>query len=416
MKRRWDVFAWPAMLVGVAGCAELVTDIVDFAVVEVSATRLSGDPVPGAEITLRVWPPRELGVGLTDRNGRLTFEYVPPENSYAVQGVPPEGYKRPEEMYGGPSTEWVEGLWMEPGDRRQIEFKYLKVGPGSIAASVSDPAGEPIEGVRLSAYTPTGTVFKRTTDAAGAVLFEGVPFGHWGVRAFPAEGYFFGANDVQYRDGFVIEEGVRREARFVMDFTGLTRCYGTVRAQVSDQYGEPVEDYPLRLYTYTRTVATGSTEPDGRYAFTGLFCDGYGVSLETRRGFVLSEGRGSTYIDALTVGVNTDTIDVSFTAPRCAGFIRATVVDPLYAPMPGVRVILYTSSQTLEAETSDDLGIATFSEITCGVEHGVRVDPPSGYVPLGPDYRDALTVRHRGVAWATLVLEERDTDLVRRFD
>ena len=118
-----------------SACAAWITDILDFGSLEVSTVTRSGAPVSGSELVLYN-DLQVMGVGFTDSDGVHRFEFVPPQ-FYGVHNEPPDGHMRPEDLVGGPSTAYVQGITMKEGDEKSISFTFLRVGPGRIDVSVT---------------------------------------------------------------------------------------------------------------------------------------------------------------------------------------------------------------------------------------------------------------------------------------
>ena len=396
MSRRIALVACLLLPLTGAACTDMISDTVEFAEIEVWARTPSGAPVPGARIALRVWPPRVLSVGHTGPDGRYVFRWVPPDNSYAVEAMPPKGFEPPENYFGGPSTAWRDGIEMKSGERRSFTFEFLEVGPGSIVAWVVDAEGEGIPGVRLAAYSADGSmVLPGLTQQNGAWVFRSVPFGHWGIQAVPPKGYALVEEDVLYSDGLVISGGVESEARIVMDLASRELCSGSIEVTVREPEGTPARRYPVRLYGEIETLEIDYTDSQGTLAFTGLLCGRYSVGLVPLRGWILTEGEGTSYVDGIEIAPGRDG-SVAFTAEECHGRIVADVRDSSDRPVAGAALTLYTASDTIQTDVTAADGAATFVRVTCGVQHGLSLTPPPGYVSGGPSFIDGLEVTSHG--------------------
>ena len=359
----------------VAGCTDWLTDPVEYGAIEVEVTRFSGEPVPGAELLLYRWP-NTVDVGETDRAGFHRFEFVRPEESYGVWAEPPDGYIRPEIIKGGPSTAFVDRIGIEEGDVRGVAFHYLKVGPGTIDVSLAQPNGSPVEGVRLELYNPQGVLEGGVSDPHGRLTFDPVPFGNVAVRAFPPAIYLDeGEATVVFRHGIIIEEGTREWVSFTLE-----RCSGSIVALVLDSTEEPVADAELELFSSSGPLETGRTDTDGALTFSDLRCGRHhGVRVFPPTGYWVRAGRGSSYFDAL-VPHRGDELSVTFhVLEPCRGSIRVDVVDDQGLPVGDVELELFGSTGPMASARTNADGVHTFSDLECGIHHGVRVLPTPPY-------------------------------------
>lgn len=204
-------------LAGTLGCAELVTDILEYATVEVSTTLRSGEPVRGVPLTLYIGG-RNMAFGKTDAAGGYVFRFVPP-NLYGVWEGSKPGYYRLDELLGGPVRHYVDGIELGEGDRESVSFTYLKVGPGKISVTVGEPDGTPIEQAQVTLYSPQQAVEDKNTDPNGRVSFDPVPFGNWGVVVLPPAGYVAAGTGTLFEDEILIEEGLEEEVSFTLTRT-----------------------------------------------------------------------------------------------------------------------------------------------------------------------------------------------------
>ena len=201
-------------LAGTLGCAKLVTDILEYATVEVSTTRRSGEPVEGVSLTFYTGG-RVMAFGQTDATGGYVFRFVAPEK-YGVRARRPPGYARLDELLGGPVRDYVDGIEVGEGDRESVGFTYLKLGPGKISVTVQEPDGAPIEQVQVTLFSPQQDVEEKNTDPNGRVVFEPVPFGSWGVVVLPPGGYIAAGAGTLFEDEILIEEGLEEEVTFTL--------------------------------------------------------------------------------------------------------------------------------------------------------------------------------------------------------
>lgn len=278
-------------------CEDLISEPFDYGKVEVTATRRSGVPVSGVRLTLYTGT-RHLGYGTTDDNGRFSFQFVP-TGRIGVLADPPVEF-RPLDLDRGYSR--VQNI--SEGESASAEFTYLKFGKGSVAVRAVDQSGDAVAGLPLQLYQPTGVVAEAVTGADGTFLFGDVPFGIYGVFAFPAEPYSFADGSFPgIADDLLIDEGHREDVQFTLE-----RCSGRIRAVAVDQEGRSVEGAALLLYTWQGVVAEGSTDAQGTHRFTAIDCGDYGILITPPPGYSVDEGRGANYFDGLQVEEGEDVL------------------------------------------------------------------------------------------------------------
>ena len=373
-----------------AGCADVITDIVEYGSIEVEAVRRNGDPVEGVELLLYTGP-HARGMGTTDASGRHSFEFVPP-NSYGVYATPPDGYARPEELLGGPTSEYVDTISLAEGGSHGIRFTYLKKGPGRITATVREPGGAAVPDALVSLYSPLGTAQESPAGSTGAVVFDNVPYGIWGVRVAPPAVYLGEGETVFEKDGIVIEEGAAESASFALE-----RCLGTVRVRVRTAAGVGLAGYPVRLYQGGGTLEEGPTTSDGEKAFGPLLCRTFGVALVPREDWEFTEGPGTSWVDGIGVTRGSDRT-VGFTAVSCTGSIQGSVRDEAGKPLSGATLTLFGGGGNLAADTTDVTGSGALAVRGCQ-EYGLRMTPPGGYTVAagrGTSFFDGLRPRDGG--------------------
>ena len=365
-----------ALVILLSACGAWVTDILEFGSLEVRTVTRSGAPVSGSELVLYN-DLQVMGVGFTDSDGVHRFDFVPPQ-FYGVHNEPPDGHMRPEDVVGGPSTAYVQGITMKEGDEKSISFTFLRVGPGRIDVSVTDPNGTPIEDTEVFLYGPEGTLSEKFIGSSGSVSFDSVSFGNRGIRVVPPRSYLDIDEGFFFQHGLLIDEGWTEEVNFVLE-----KCLGTVRASVQDASGAPVAAHPLRLYSSTETLEVRDTGADGLAVFDSIGCGGpRGLALVETPEWFFEEGRGLSFYDGISVTQGSDQT-FSFSVERCSGEIGIRVEDEGGTPVSGVALELYAGGRTWDQGVTGSDGLLSFTE-ACGMEIGVRVVPPAGYtVPPG---------------------------------
>ena len=370
MTRRFPALLFMILLLG--GCAELVTDILEYGSVVVEARRRSGDPVPGARLNLYTGA-RVMAIGATRADGDFHFEHLPP-NAYGVYAEPPDGYARPEEILGGPSTATIDkGLAVEEGGEKTATFTYVKIGPGAISVSITQPDGTPVSGISTTLFQITGPEAEGVSDDQGSLRFDAVPFGAWGVALYPSDAYLEVDEEPPFVDGIPIEEGSEEAVAFTLE-----RCEGTLEARVADPAGAPVAGYPVHLYNADSVLEEGVTGADGVRSFGPLFCREFGLRLGRLLPWFYEEGRGKDFYDGIRI-TRGSLQTFPFVVNRCAGTIRVRVQDSESNGVPGAGLTFFTSERVVAQGVTDGAGAFAFSDAACGVGYGVSVQPPSGY-------------------------------------
>ncbi len=374
------------LVILLSACATMVTDILEFGSIDVQTVTRAGVPVPGSEIVLYN-DIQIMGVGFTDTDGKHLFEFVPPQ-FYGVHNEPPDGYMRPEDMLGGPSTAYMHQIVIEEGDDKDVSFTFIKIGPGRIDVSVKDLEGKPVEETKVFLYGPFGDLAEKVVGSTGSVSFDPVSFGNKGIRIVPPKLYLETDGGFFYKDALLIDEGWIEEVSFIVD-----KCLGTLRASVNDASGAPVPDYPVRLYSATETVGVKQTETDGIAVFDSISCGNRGLALVEKSGWIFEEGRDLSFHDGIYVKRGTDQT-FSFNIQLCRGTLRASVNDASGAPVPDYPVRLYSATETVGVKQTETDGIAVFDSINCGERALSLVKRPGWLFEEGRDvsFYDGISV------------------------
>lgn len=178
-----------------------------------------------------------------------------------------------------------------------------------------------------------------------------------------------------------------------------THPYSTLDVRVVSDQGEPLAGIGLVLYDWQREMAFGQTDFEGRHTFSYIPEGGYGVWMGEPAGYRLPEG-ANPYIDGIGLA-NSDRKSVEFVLIPVRGTLRVRTMEPDSVPVPGVRLLLYsTEGRTLEVTTGTD-GLFTF-DLRVG-EYGLRPTPPQGYT-IEPEYADGIAVTEDSEAEVTFVL------------
>jgi len=285
-----------AAATGMGGCDSLLSPSV-YGSVKVTVVRRDGTPIANVPVTV-YFVQRRLEAATTDAVGSYTFERLP-AGSYGVFNEVVPGYSRPEFVRPGPRTDFVDKIQVASGGTATAQLSLLKIGPGTIVATVTEPGGAGVQGIPVALYTGAGGAQREaTTDAAGRVTFADVPFGDWGVQAVRPSRYLDSAEaPVVVRDGIIVDEGNAQAAAFT-----FAPCAGTLTARVLDDGNNPVPGAMLALYHFGEEVDSASTGGSGTHTFSALQCQDYGVRIAAvPSGWALVPGRGSEYMDGLFV-------------------------------------------------------------------------------------------------------------------
>ena len=378
-----------ALVILLSACGAWVTDILEFGSLEVRTVTRSGAPVSGSELVLYN-DLQIMGVGFTGSDGVHRFDFVPPQ-FYGVHNEPPDGHMRPEDVMGGPSTAYVQGITMKEGDEQSISFTFVRVGPGRIDVSVTDPKGTPIEDTKVFLYGPEGTLSEKFVGSSGSVSFDSVSFGNRGIRVVPPRSYLDSDEGFFFQHGILIDEGWKEEVSFILE-----KCLGTVRGSVQDISGTPVIEHTVRLYSSTATLELKNTGADGLAVFDSIPCGNRGLSLVETPGWFFNQGRGLSFHDGISVSRGSDQT-FSFTVEPCRGTVRGSVQDVSGAPVVEHTVRLYSSTATLELKDTGADGLAVFDSIDCGNRGLSLVETPgwSFEEGRGLSFHDGISVTHQ---------------------
>jgi hypothetical protein len=279
VSRRGVLAAFASLAVMATACDHLLTKPLMYTSVNVLAERRDGTPIGGAPIELFTGQ-RPMAYDSTNGAGLALFQFVPAGPAYGLLAEAPAGYAFPELLLGGPPTNVIAGFALSADSAPHFTFRFLRIGPGTVKASVVDQAGKPIAGVDVSLYSPSGTVQHATTTTTGSVTFSAVPFGNYGVSApVPPPNQCAGGPDTISQAGLLIEQGVTATATLSMP--GL--CQGNVNLTVAS--------LPCGIEL--------------------------GVLITSSAGWSAAPGRGGSFVDALSVA-NGTTLNVGFTLARLA--------------------------------------------------------------------------------------------------
>jgi hypothetical protein len=371
-------------------CDHLLTKPLMYTSVNVRAERRDGTPIGGAPIELFTGQ-RPMAYDSTNGAGLALFQFVPAGPAYGLQAEAPAGYAFPELLLGGPPTNVIAGFALSADSAPHFTFQFLRIGPGTVNASVMDQAGKPIAGADVALYSATALLQHATTSTAGTVSFSAVPFGVYGVIT-PMTGLYSDFNEpsATWQDGLLIEQGVTATATLTLHL-----CQGNVNLTVADPVYGAAPGLQTYLYTATATVDSATTGSDGRVAYVTA-CGNYGVRVVPNLVWAVAPGRGTEFADGLQVHRGSVT-NVALRAQynTCRGAIHVTVADSTSAPVSGAILLLFTANNQGNFSQVETGGALTFANLSCGIERGVQITPPAGWSARpgrGGNYVDGLSV------------------------
>ena len=376
------------------GCDKLLTKPLMYTSVQVHADRRDGSPVAGVQLLLYTGQ-RVMAYDSTNSVGLALFQFVPAGPAYGVLAVAPVGYEFPEVLLGGPPTNLSGGFALSADSTPHFTFTLLRIGPGTVVASVVDQAGMPIAGIDVTLYSPSSTLQHAMTTTTGSVTFSAVPFGAYGVIApIPPLYRDTGEPGTIWQDGLLVEQGVTATATL-----RLPLCQGSVNVTVADPAHGVAQGIQTYLYTSTATVDSAKTGSDGRVQYVPG-CGYYGVRIIPNGDWAAAPGRGTQFVDGLAVHRGS-VINVAFAAQynTCRGAISVTVVDATGAAVPGATILLYSADSPSNVTSVETGGTVTFGNLGCGIGRGVMITPPAGWSATagrGGSYVDGLSVTSGG--------------------
>ena len=281
-----------------AGCSALITDAVLQGRIVVDVKTRQGTPLRDVRLVL-FRGDRHLDYARTDSRGRVTFREVP-RGTYGVFAV----LEEPVRGLGALGTGQPEGNVRAPvnivgGDEAPVAFTLLKFGTGSFEALVRDTDSLPIGNVEIVAYTPTGFIGTKRSNAEGVVRFDSIPFGAFGAYAIVPESIGgLGIAPIN-RQGMFFDAGHFERRTYT-----IARCRGTITTRVLDQSNVPVVDYPVALFTATAFQRRVQTDASGNAVFTQVGCGDYFVTAEDKTGFSVTNTRGLGFQDGLRITIS----------------------------------------------------------------------------------------------------------------
>jgi len=283
-----------------AGCDAWLTKPGLYNTVTVIVSRRDGQPIPDVPLTLYTGQ-RPMDYAMTDRDGRHVFQDVP-QGNYGVFTTPPTGYDVIEHLIPGPPTIYRDDLIVAKDTLGPVRFTFLKRGPGSVIVRVTDPGFGDLAGVAVTLSASQTVEGRANTDAAGRASFTAIPYGVHSVsiqRPLLYRDYVKpGDSLLSVQSNVIVDDGSTDTTKFL-----LKRCAGTLRAVLLDDVaGLPVANATVTFYTSTQQLNVGTSGASGTVVFSAAPCVvQLGMSVTPGAGYTIPPGRGSQFIDGLTL-------------------------------------------------------------------------------------------------------------------
>jgi hypothetical protein len=165
--------------------------------------------------------------------------------------------------------------------------------------------------VPVTLYSPTAVIGKSTTDVVGRTTFANVPFGVYGVVIERPTLFrdYVAPNDsiTSFQDNIIVDGGFADTTSFPM-----RRCVGTLRAVLLDDSGAGVPAATVLFYSSSSQLNLAVTGSSGIVSFPAAPCAlQLGMYVTPGAGYTIVEGRGSRFIDGLTLK-NGATVQATF--------------------------------------------------------------------------------------------------------
>jgi hypothetical protein len=166
---------------------------------------------------------------------------------------------------------------------------------------------------------------------------------------------------------------------------------------VTEPNGSPIAGVPVTAYSSSTVNAKTTTDGNGRASFPNIPFGVHGLLVE--RPLLYRDFRApgdSLYAFQDNIVVDAESRDTTtFRLTKCAGMLRALVVDASGAPVPSTTAVFYTASQQLGLAVTATDGRVAFAQTPCAVQTGILITPPAGYTVAagrGTQFIDGLTV------------------------
>jgi hypothetical protein len=258
-------------------------------------------------------------------------------------------------------------LFTEPFEYGQVEVVAVR------------RSGEPVAGVKVTAFTGARILGTGVTDEEGRFVFGYLPHGAMGVLAEPPEGY----RPLDLLNGFVVTDSLEEGAKERFEFTYLKFGTGALVVAVEEQRGNPVVGLRLQLNSSRGPITEAVTGPDGTHTFDDLQLDSYSVFAFPKGAYTFADGRPLGIVDNLLVedGIREA---IEFELDHCFGGMRVRAADTSGAAIRALKLQLYTAEAALTSGATNEQGILDLGEVDCGV-YGIQIERTPGIIPVaGP--------------------------------
>ena len=376
-----------------------------------------------AGVTIRLFDTsdREVARTQTDNNGRYTFADLVP-GTYSVLEEQPDGYFEGDAHAGSAGgavigNNRIAQITLESGENA-VEYDFCEQPPAEISGNVfADRDGNclfhstdrAIEGVLVELFDATGTrVGSTVTDARGNYRFTGLRAGNYTLRETQPDGYLQGSQRAGSAGGD--DSSADRISQIPLGWgeriTDYNFCElepaslsGSVHVDgngdcIRDDDEPALQGVVIQLRDSSgKTIATTTTDTNGRYHFNDLVPGDYQIFEEQPDGYfqggqTLGSGGGNVLgIDLLGVSLSAGQVftdyDYCELAPSSISgrvWLESNpdqVYQPGDQPIPGVLVeLLDQGGNSIDQVRTDAQGNYQFETLAPGV-YGVRETQPS---------------------------------------
>ncbi|SKB10256.1 MSCRAMM family protein [Aeromicrobium choanae] len=310
-----------------------------------------------------------LATTRADSGGAYSFGEYATQAGYTVRVTAP-----PTCSVVGPSERAVSNRGNDNDEASRANFSMRLIVPQPISGRVTDGDGAPVPGVEVTVTRPDGSTESRTTDQAGAYLFDENPIGDgYEVSVRPPAGYVAGPAGT-VRDGIDVDDDPITDQDFVV--LSLPGVSGSVTAG-----GEALAGVLVNLTSSDGAVSLStSTRPDGTYDFPRTPPGAYTVTIQPPPGYVGTTTRELTVTDDDVTGQD-------FALGRL-GSISGRVTRTDGSPAADVEIRVDGPGGTSSTRT-DSEGRYFVDDLPPGT-YRLTVQPGAGASPVGPGTLDAV--------------------------
>lgn len=321
---------------------------------------LTGDPIPGVEVTLySQGNVVAAGPVTSDAEGRVTFGNLPSGNYSAVITGVPEGYTM--DLTTMP-------VFIEPN--KDIDLTFTATIKASLTIYAEDENGNRLSNCQFTVYRQNGTkVGEVTTNGSGAALLTNLDPGYYVIEQTSApNGYVITDATKSVR----VIAGQMAETTFICRSHPYIVVYGTVTGTSTPV---PGATYQLWDATNTQLLQTEIAGNDGMVIFENLTPGTYVVQCTSvPEGYTLSTGAQTVSVSAIKAGVANFVFD-----KHSSIVIKAlgSSAEPLEGAIFQIRS---ENGQVIQHVTTDISGTAVTDTLTPGRYTIEQIYAPCGYV------------------------------------